>query len=90
MRLDSLIAKTAIDPRPYQRRIIAKALNMFQGRHKDGAGEITPANGKSEMVSPRPKWQTWDVVCGAALGVENADWCLPTLESNVWIPSWFP
>jgi len=58
MRLDSLIAKTAIDPRPYQRRIIAKALNMFQGRHKDGAGEITPLARSVMIESPTGSGKT--------------------------------
>lgn len=58
MRLESLIARTAVDPRPYQRRIIAKALDMFQGRYKDGGGETVPAARSVMIESPTGSGKT--------------------------------
>lgn len=49
MRLDSIIAKTKVEPRPYQRRIVGKALDMFGGRWVGADGKIeTPS--KSVMI----------------------------------------
>lgn len=41
-RLDAIIAKTRVEPRPYQRRIVSKAIDMFCGRWKaaDGTPEL--------------------------------------------------
>lgn len=47
--VDSLIGKTRLEARPYQRRIVKKAMDMFGGHYRNGAGElINPA--KSVMV----------------------------------------
>lgn len=47
--VNDVIKKTKVEPRPYQRRIVSKALDMFQGRHKNGAGE-TEVNARSVLI----------------------------------------
>jgi superfamily II DNA or RNA helicase len=37
--VDDVIKKTKVQPRPYQRRIVRKINDMYQGRYKNGAGE---------------------------------------------------
>lgn len=50
--IDLLIAETRIDPRPYQSRIVNKVLNMFEGSHRNGAGELEPAARSVMIESP--------------------------------------
>ena len=40
MRLDSIISRTKVEPRPYQRRIVSKAVEMFCGRWKNSRGHV--------------------------------------------------
>ena len=40
MRLDSIISRTKVEPRPYQRRIVSKLLDMYGGRWKGADGRI--------------------------------------------------
>lgn len=44
-----LIKTTEVQPRPYQHRITSKTLDMFMGRHYNGAGELEQ-NARSVMV----------------------------------------
>jgi superfamily II DNA or RNA helicase len=44
-----VISKTRVEPRPYQGRIVGKALDMFQGRHKGGDGKLEP-NARSILI----------------------------------------
>lgn len=37
--VDALVRRTRLEARPYQKRIVTKALNMFGGHYKNGAGE---------------------------------------------------
>ena len=50
--IDLLVIQTKIDPRPYQTRIVNKVLNMFNGTHRNGAGEIEPAARSVMVESP--------------------------------------
>lgn len=47
--LDAMIAGTLVEPRPYQRRIAKKVLDMFGGHYRNGAGDLEGA-AKSVMV----------------------------------------
>ncbi len=49
MQIDEVIKTTTLEPRPYQRRIVSKALDMFQGRYKKGDG-TTQINSRSVMI----------------------------------------
>jgi len=40
MRLDSIISRTKVEPRPYQRRIVSKMLDMYGGRWKGLDGQL--------------------------------------------------
>lgn len=44
-----VIQGTKVQPRPYQRRIVSKALDMFQGRYTNGAGALEP-NARSILI----------------------------------------
>jgi superfamily II DNA or RNA helicase len=44
-----VIAGTKIEARPYQRRIVTKAIDMFQGRYENGAGEVE-SNARSILI----------------------------------------
>lgn len=44
-----VIKKTNVQPRPYQRRIVTKALDMYQGRYKNGADTLEP-NARSILI----------------------------------------
>lgn len=45
----NIAATTKLDPRPYQFRIVEKALNMFQGRHRTATGALEP-NARSVLI----------------------------------------
>ena len=47
--VDAVIKSTKLDVRGYQRRIVKKTLDMFQGRYKNGAGELEP-NARSVLI----------------------------------------
>lgn len=47
--VDSVISKTRVEPRPYQRRIVGKGLDMYRGRFKNLAGESEP-NARSILI----------------------------------------
>jgi superfamily II DNA or RNA helicase len=37
---DSVVSTTTLEPRPYQKRIVEQAVNMFRGRNKNRKGEL--------------------------------------------------
>lgn len=47
--IDRLIAQTKIEPRPYQRRIVGKGLDMFRGRYKNAANQLE-VNARSVLI----------------------------------------
>ncbi len=47
--VSDVIKKTLVQPRPYQRRIVTKTLDMFQGRYKNGADVLEP-NARSILI----------------------------------------
>lgn len=47
--VDSVISKTRVEPRPYQRRIVGKGLDMFMGRYKNLEGHPEP-NARSILI----------------------------------------
>lgn len=49
MRLDSVIAETKVEPRPYQRIVVGDVHDMFQGQFRNMAGE-TEQNIQSVLV----------------------------------------
>lgn len=57
-RVDSVIAKTSLDPRPYQRRIVRKSTQMFRGEYVDGAGELEIAAQSVMIESPTGSGKT--------------------------------
>lgn len=56
--LPGLLNGTLVDPRPYQVRIISKAIRMFQGTWRDRAGEVSPAAGSVMIESPTGSGKT--------------------------------
>lgn len=64
-RVESVVAQTGCEPRPYQFRIVHKISDMFSGRFQNGAGDIEPA-AKSVMVeSPTGSGKTVMGLLGA-------------------------
>lgn len=57
-RIDAIIESTKIEPRPYQRRIVAKAVAMFCGEYENGAGEIEGAVDSVMIESPTGSGKT--------------------------------
>ena len=53
-----LLAGTSVESRPYQLRILAKALRMFHGAHRDRAGELEPAAHSVMIESPTGSGKT--------------------------------
>lgn len=51
-RVREIVASSGIDPRPYQTRIVAKVLKMFEGSHRNGSGELEPAARSVMIESP--------------------------------------
>lgn len=58
IRLDSIIAESRVEPRPYQRRIVTKAVDMYCGRYKNGTGETEPAARSILIESPTGSGKT--------------------------------
>lgn len=58
MRLDSIIARTRIEPRPYQRRIVGKVLDMYGGRWKGLDGKVEQAASSIMIESPTGSGKT--------------------------------
>jgi superfamily II DNA or RNA helicase len=44
-----IIQATKVEPRPYQRRIVHKSIEMFMGRYRNGAGQLEP-NARSILI----------------------------------------
>lgn len=57
-RLDSIIAGTKVEPRPYQRRIVSKMLDMFCGRWKGLDGQVELAARSVMIESPTGSGKT--------------------------------
>ena len=49
MHVDKVISGTTVQPRPYQRRIITKVVDMYHGNYIRGDGSVEPA-AKSVMI----------------------------------------
>ncbi len=58
LRVETVFERTALEPRPYQRRIVTKANNMFNGEHKNGAGNLVPAARSILIESPTGSGKT--------------------------------
>ena len=52
MPVESIIARTHVDPRPYQSRIVNRVVDMFTGAYRNGAGETEPAARSVMIESP--------------------------------------
>ncbi len=51
-RVQEIVSLSNIDPRPYVTRIVTKVLEMFEGSHFNGAGEVEPAARSVMIESP--------------------------------------
>lgn len=47
-----VLARTKVEPRPYQERIITKAVEMYQGRYRKGDGQLQIASRSVMIESP--------------------------------------
>lgn len=56
--LAAALTRVAVEPRPYQRRIVAKALEMFAGRHVNRFGHLEPAVRSVLIESPTGSGKT--------------------------------
>jgi superfamily II DNA or RNA helicase len=56
--VDSVIAGTKVETRPYQRRIVGKGLDMFMGRYRNGAGQLEPHARSILIESPTGSGKT--------------------------------
>ncbi|MFH5803661.1 DEAD/DEAH box helicase [Alienimonas sp. DA493] len=56
--LDRLLPDTAVQPRPYQARIVRQALDHFAGRHVDSGGVPSPAARSVLIESPTGSGKT--------------------------------
>jgi superfamily II DNA or RNA helicase len=57
-RIDAVIAETLVEPRPYQRRIVGNAINMFLGQYENKAGDVEPAVNSIMIESPTGSGKT--------------------------------
>jgi superfamily II DNA or RNA helicase len=57
-RIDSIIAKTGVEPRPYQKTITVKSTDMFGGRYINGAGHQEDAARSVMIESPTGSGKT--------------------------------
>jgi superfamily II DNA or RNA helicase len=57
-RLDSVIASTGVEPRPYQYQIVKKTTDMVAGRYRNGAGELEPEARSVLIESPTGSGKT--------------------------------
>ena len=57
-RVEAAIAGTGVEPRPYQRRIVMKAVDMFTGRYVNGAGETEQSVQSVIVESPTGSGKT--------------------------------
>lgn len=55
---EEVVKDTLLEARPYQRRIVEKARDMFAGRYKNGAGETEPAARSILIESPTGSGKT--------------------------------
>lgn len=73
-RIDTIIADTLVEPRPYQRRIVSKVLDMFLGKYENKAGEIEPAVDSVMIESPTGSGKTvMALVAAKVLQSEHKD-----------------
>ncbi len=56
--LESALARIAVEPRPYQRRIVTQALDMFAGQHTNRFGQREPAARGVLIESPTGSGKT--------------------------------
>jgi superfamily II DNA or RNA helicase len=56
--IESILGQTRVEPRPYQARIVSKTLDMFLGKHCNGAGEVEPAARSVMIESPTGSGKT--------------------------------
>lgn len=56
--VETVLGRTLVEPRPYQKRIVGKALDMFGGRYKNGAGEVETAAKSILIESPTGSGKT--------------------------------
>jgi superfamily II DNA or RNA helicase len=57
-RIDAVIAETLVEPRPYQRRIVGNAIDMYFGQYKNKAGETEHAVNSVMIESPTGSGKT--------------------------------
>jgi superfamily II DNA or RNA helicase len=58
MELSELVRRTHVEPRPYQARIVSKAVEMFEGQHQNGLGHVEPAARSVMIESPTGSGKT--------------------------------
>jgi superfamily II DNA or RNA helicase len=56
--IDALLAEVQVEPRPYQRRIASKAIDMLEGRHTNRFGHQEPAARSVLIESPTGSGKT--------------------------------
>jgi superfamily II DNA or RNA helicase len=56
--VEAILARTRVEPRPYQARIVRKTLDMFLGSLRNGAGEVEPAARSVMIESPTGSGKT--------------------------------
>lgn len=58
MNIDKIITGSAVQPRPYQQRIVSKVLDMYNGRYERGDGQIEQACKSVMIESPTGSGKT--------------------------------
>lgn len=58
MPVDQVIAESSVQPRPYQRRIVSKVYDMYNGRYERGDGQKEPAAKSIMIESPTGSGKT--------------------------------
>jgi superfamily II DNA or RNA helicase len=56
--IEIILGQSRVEPRPYQARIVRKTLDMFLGKHRNGAGEVEPAARSVMIESPTGSGKT--------------------------------
>jgi len=74
-RVDSVIEKSGVQPRPYQRRIVGKTMQMFRGEFvHEQTGELEEASSSIMIESPTGSGKTIMALMAAkTLQVDNPD-----------------
>jgi superfamily II DNA or RNA helicase len=72
--IDNMIANTLVQPRPYQRRIVGKIVDMYNGEHRRDNGNTEPAIDSAMIESPTGSGKTvMALLIAKAMQIRNPD-----------------